>query len=87
MGRLQRDGDAGVSDPEIVCVYGSEACLMAALWREVKATRPIRAARSLEELRAAFTDPAKLARSAGDTELLGWLTDAKDRRKKELETV
>ena len=71
----------------IVCVYGSEACLMSDLYRTVKALRAIKHATTLAALKTAFSGPAKAARDTGDTELLGWLTEAKDKRKAQLEAA
>lgn len=72
------------ADP-IRCCYGSEKALMAELWRDAKALQAIRRAATLEALKIAFQPSARAAKVAGDIELLGWLTGAKDRRKKELE--
>lgn len=74
------------SDP-IRCCYGSEKALMAELWRDAKALQAIRRAPTLETLKTAFQGPAKAARASGDTELLGWLTAAKNTRKAELEAI
>lgn len=75
-------------DPDpIRCCYGSEKALMAELWRDAKALQNIRRAATLEALKTAFQPAAKAAKAAGDIELLGWLMDAKDRRKKELEAA
>jgi hypothetical protein len=69
----------------IVCVYGTEQALMAELYRNVRALQAIKRAPTLAALKTAFQASAKAARDAGDTELLSWLTNAKDKRKKELE--
>jgi len=60
---------------------------MAKIVAEANATRPIRKAETLEALTATFQPLAKAAKAAGNTEVLGWLTDAARRRKKELEEV
>lgn len=46
--------------------------------------RAIKQTTTLEALNKAFQVPAKAAKAAGDTELLRWLTEAKDARKGEL---
>jgi len=71
----------------IVCVYGSEKALMGELYRTVKALQAIKHATTIAALKTAFSGPAKAARDAGDTELLGWLTEAKDKRKAQLEAA
>ena len=53
--------------------------------RDVKLRMAIKRARTMDELKAAFTAPAKQAKADGDTELLTLLTDAKNKRKSELE--
>jgi hypothetical protein len=52
--------------------------------RDVQDIRKIKHAATLQALNDAFQPPAKAAKKAGDTELLGWLTEAKDKRKLEL---
>jgi hypothetical protein len=74
-------------DGKIVCVIGSEAILMAELYRTVKALQAIKNAPDTAALKTAFSVPAKAAKATGDTELLAWLIEAKDKRKKELEAA
>ncbi len=70
---------------EIVCTYGSEAALMAELYREVGAIRKLKHAPTILDLRAEFKRLAQAARDAGDVELLARLVEAKDARKAALE--
>ena len=70
---------------EMVCIYGSEKAMMSEIYRTVKTLLAIKRARTMDELKAAFTAPAKQAKADGDTELLTLLTDAKNKRKSELE--
>ena len=72
---------------KIVCVYGSEKALMGEIYRTVKALQTIKHATTIAALKTAFSGSAKAARDAGDTELLGWLTEAKDKRKAQLEAA
>ncbi len=53
--------------------------------RDAQALHKIRHAATLTALKEAFHGPAKLAKATGDTELLGWLTEAATKRRKELE--
>ena len=71
----------------IVCVYGSEACLMSELYRTVKALQAIKYAETLQGIKDTLRGPAKAAKASGDTELLGWLVEAATKRKKELEAA
>ncbi len=54
---------------------------------EANATRAIRKAETLDALTVAFQAPAKAAKAAGNEELLGWLTEAAKKRRKELEAI
>ena len=58
---------------------------LAQIVEDAKMLRRIRHASDMKTLKDAFHGPAKAAKAAGDTMLLTWLTEAKDKRKKELE--
>lgn len=55
------------------------------LIKQMAATAPLRSAQSLEELRKRFNEATRSAK--GDAELLGYLTEVKERRKSELTKV
>jgi hypothetical protein len=71
----------------IVCVYGSEACLMSDLYRTVKALQAIKRATTIDGIREALRGPAAKAKADGDTELLGLLVGAATKRKAQLEAA
>lgn len=58
---------------------------MSSIVAQVQAKRAIKRALTLADLNKAFQPPAKAAKDAGDTEGLAYLTEAAQKRRKELE--